>query len=274
MSKDLPKLSLLVRLDDSEEEPIVKVNNEMTIKQKLGPVVRKGSIQKVIRSSLSADLQEVLELLNNWASDPTFVIRKILLSLGYPDFPSDQWLQLIKGLAVDLNKVLGAHYSTEVNSRQTQDIRDIFQLSIKLPHQTKSVRTHGEWIIAFLKIIQAVSYILPPRWGEFESPIKNTFASIISPSSRTCEPFFSPHMIWVPVPVSKEEKDFGNGAKIPQEGKTCVITGTEAPAISLQANASMNTTVMSATAMEIIDDQTVRKLDLMNEKIGEGPQHK
>ncbi|KAI9571542.1 hypothetical protein HD554DRAFT_2005288, partial [Boletus coccyginus] len=117
----------------------------------------------------------------NWTSDSTFVIRKILLSPGCPDFLPDQWLQLVKGLAIDLNKVLRAHYSTEVNSKQTQDIGDIFQLSIKLPCQTKSVQTYDKWIIAFLKTIQVVLYILPPRWAEhltWKSYIFQLFAAI------------------------------------------------------------------------------------------------
>ena len=37
----------------------------------------------------------------------------------------------------DLSKVLGAYYSTEVETKQSHDLGDIFQLSMRLPKKTK-----------------------------------------------------------------------------------------------------------------------------------------
>ena len=82
---------------------------------------------------LEPNLRRVLDLLKDWASDPTYVIWKILLSPGCPDFPPDQWLNIVKGQAVDLSKVLGAHYSTEVETKQSHDLSDLFQLSVQVP---------------------------------------------------------------------------------------------------------------------------------------------
>ena len=163
--------------DDEEGEP---KKRRPTVDESLFPW---RSSSQVVRIMLSPGQQEVLELLDNWANDPTFVVRKILLSPGCPNFPPDQWLQLVKGLAVDLNKVLGAHYSTEVDSKQTQDLGDVFQLSVKLPRQMRSVQTHGEWVIAFSKTIQAISYILPPRRTEYlawETYISQLFTAVQS----------------------------------------------------------------------------------------------
>ena len=67
-------------------------------------------------------MQQCLNLLDDWATDPTYVVRKILLSPGYPDFPPDQWLNIVKGYAVELAKVLEAHYSSDVNTKQSQDL--------------------------------------------------------------------------------------------------------------------------------------------------------
>ena len=174
-----PRVSKEAHREDSEDDDEgVGKRRRLTVDESLFPW-RPSS--EVIRSTLPSDLQQTLDLLNNWASDPTFVVRKILLSPGCPDFPPDQWLQVVKGLAVDLNKVLGAHYSTEVDSKQTQDIGEVFQLSVKLPRQTKTVRTHGEWVIAFGKTIQAVSYVLPSRREEYlawEGYVSQLFAAV------------------------------------------------------------------------------------------------
>ena len=104
--------------------------------------------------------------------------------------------------------------------------------------------------------------------------IRNMFASMILPSSRTCEPFFSPHMVWVPVPVSKEEKGLDGGPRGHQGGEIPAIIGTAVPVTSQRESVNTNTVATPATAVEITGDQTVRKLEQMNERIGEGPRHK
>ena len=76
----------------------------------------------VLRAGLEPEGQQCLELLEDSAIDPAYVVRKILLSPGCPDFPPDQWLNIVKGFAVDLAKVLGAHYSTDVEAKQSQDL--------------------------------------------------------------------------------------------------------------------------------------------------------
>lgn len=160
-----------------------------------------------VHCSLSQDLQEILALLDNWANDPSFVVRKIMLAPGCPDFPPDQWSNIVKGLAVDLNKVLGAHYSTEVESKQTRDLGDLFQLSVKIPKQSRMVRTHGEWVIAFGKTVQATTFALPQRNAEYlawQTFMSGLFASILpSFHSRVIEfdraARLRAHMGWVRV---------------------------------------------------------------------------
>ena len=104
-----------------------------------------GGTSAVLWAGLEPEVQQCLNLLDDWATDPTYVVRKILLSPGCPDFPPDQWLNIVKGYAVDLAKVLGAHYSTDVNTKQSQDLGDLFQISIRVPKQFKAIKTHGDW---------------------------------------------------------------------------------------------------------------------------------
>ena len=78
-------------------------------------------------------MQQCLDLLDDWATAPTYVVKKMLLFLGCPNFPPDQWLNIVKGYAVDLAKVLGVHYSSDVDTKQSQDLGDLFQISIRVP---------------------------------------------------------------------------------------------------------------------------------------------
>ena len=126
-------------------------------------------------------MQQCLNLLDNWATDSTYIVRKMLLSLGCPDFPPDQWLNIVKGYAVDLAKVLEAHYSSDVDTKQSQDLGDLFQISIQVPKQSKAIKIHGDWDIAFEKTIQAIFYALPGRNSEYvayQVYISALFASI------------------------------------------------------------------------------------------------
>ena len=115
----------------------------------------------VLCAGLEPEVQQCLDLLEDWATDPTNVVRKILLSPGCPDFPPDQWLNIVKGFAVNLAKVLGAHYCTDVEAKQSQDLGDLFQISIRVPKQSKAIRTHGDWVITFGKTIQAITFTMP-----------------------------------------------------------------------------------------------------------------
>ncbi|KIK72189.1 hypothetical protein PAXRUDRAFT_181185, partial [Paxillus rubicundulus Ve08.2h10] len=104
-----------------------------------------------------------------------------LLAPGAPDFPPDQWTNILTGLAVDLNKILGAHYSTDIETKQMKDIRDLFQLSIRTSKQSKIIRTHGDWVIAFGKTLQATVFALPQRSAEYaawQTYISQLFASV------------------------------------------------------------------------------------------------
>ena len=73
----------------------------------------------------------------------------------------------VKGYAVDLAKVLGVHYSSDVEAKQSQDLGDLFQLSIRVPKPSKAITNHGDWVIAFGKTIQAISFALPGRNSEY-----------------------------------------------------------------------------------------------------------
>ncbi|KIK92973.1 hypothetical protein PAXRUDRAFT_146119 [Paxillus rubicundulus Ve08.2h10] len=171
--------------EDQEDDLPVPKQKRSSVNESLFPWRHTAN---VLQETLPADLQTILALLEDWANDPTFVVRKILLSPGCPDFPPDQWANIVKGLAVNLDKVLGAHYSTEVNTKHSHDIGDLFQIAVKLPKQTKAIKSHGDWVIAFGKTIQATSFALPQRTSEYSawlSYMSQLFASV-RPTFHDC----------------------------------------------------------------------------------------
>ncbi|KAF8131559.1 hypothetical protein EV363DRAFT_1164942, partial [Boletus edulis] len=116
-----------------------------------------GSIAK---RSLPPDIQQTIDLIDNWSNDPSYVVRKIMRAPGCPDFPEDQWSNIVKGLPVDLEKVLVAYYP---------------------PSRSKVVQTHGDWIVAFGMTVQAVAFAFPHRrreYTQYQNHISQLFASV------------------------------------------------------------------------------------------------
>ena len=98
------------------------------------------------------------------ASSPDHPLLTILLWLEFPCLsPSCHTI------------VAGFHFchsiggSTDVEAKQSQDLGDLFQISVRVPKQSKGIRSHGDWVIAFGKTIQAISFALPGRHSEYEA---------------------------------------------------------------------------------------------------------
>ncbi|KIK80852.1 hypothetical protein PAXRUDRAFT_15559 [Paxillus rubicundulus Ve08.2h10] len=102
----------------------------------------------------------------------------------------EKWANIVKGLAVDLDKVLGAHYSTEVDTKHSHDIGDLFQIAVKLPKQTKAIKSHGDWVITFGKTVQATSFALPQCASEYSA-----WLSYMSQLFASIHPTFHDHVI-------------------------------------------------------------------------------
>ncbi|KIK75158.1 hypothetical protein PAXRUDRAFT_19224, partial [Paxillus rubicundulus Ve08.2h10] len=253
--------------EESEEQedilPVAK-RKRSSVNEDLFPW---GPSSIVLQEALPPDLRSTLTLLEDWANDPNFVVQKILLS---------------PGLAIDLDKVLGAHYSTEVNTKHSHDIGDLFQIAIKLPKQTKAIKSHGDWVITFGKTVQATTFALPQRSTEYSawfSYMSQLFASIrpsfhdriIKFNKVICAPFISPPMAWVQIPqISLVERDENAIRDLPmRDNESHATNGIEAPVTSQQLNANTSTAVIVATAEDPIDNPIALPPEL-NDVIGEG----
>ena len=100
----------------------------------------------MLQARLKPEVQQHLNLFDDWATNPTYIVTKILLSPGCSDFPPDQWLNIVKGYVVDLARVIEAHYSSDVNTNSQ---------CIQVPKQSKAIKTHGDWVIVCFLIVHS-----------------------------------------------------------------------------------------------------------------------
>jgi hypothetical protein len=274
--------------EDVKEGP--KKHHRATVNEELFPW--KGT-SAVLRARLEPEVQQCLDLLEDWAADPTLVVRKILLSPGCPDFPPDQWLNIVKGYAVDLAKVLGVHYSFDVEAKQSQDVRDLFH-PFKSPSSPKPSQAMGTGLshserpskrshmpcqddtLSMPLIKHTCQGFLPPslphstlgsstltRPSDSEQPIRNTFASLSLPSSTTSEPFSSPHLVCVQVPEKESKGPPSVVQELPfLEAERPATTGIEAPVIAQHLNAHTRMSAITVGAEELTDNQTIRSRSL------------
>ncbi|KAH7911760.1 hypothetical protein BJ138DRAFT_1179310 [Hygrophoropsis aurantiaca] len=119
-----------------------------------------ASSSDALRRSIGPELLRTLDILDKWSTDPKFIRSKILLAVGCPDFPPDQWLNVVQGNVVDLDKVLAAHYSTDTDQKQTQEM-GLFQFSLKMANTSRFVKSQADWSIAHYKYVRAIAFALP-----------------------------------------------------------------------------------------------------------------
>jgi hypothetical protein len=87
-------------------------------------------------------------LIANYTLNIKLAKAHLLNSGAAPEFPDSEWKLLLSGLTVNLDTVFSGWYSMEHNSKVTHEIRD-FTISIREATTSKSVKTAGDWFIAW-----------------------------------------------------------------------------------------------------------------------------
>jgi hypothetical protein len=125
----------------------------------------------------------MLKLKHNYLVDIKAAKNKIISHLQCPIFPDGLWTNVLVGHFIDLDKVYSRYYALHSNYRHTQSIGDI-DISLNLggsnAKPSRSVQTHGEWVIAFAGLKGAVLFAYPHRaseLGEYEQFIIGQFAA-------------------------------------------------------------------------------------------------
>jgi hypothetical protein len=141
-----------------------------TVKRR-GPSVDESHFPWCRSTSLHRQSLLIISLsLNNWANDRP----KIPLSPGCPDFPMDQWSNIVRGLAVDLDRVLDV-------PRRSILSRCMASEGGPKTLNNRVAKTHGGWTIVFHKTLEAMSFAIPPRRGGYlawQDYISRLFAAI------------------------------------------------------------------------------------------------
>jgi hypothetical protein len=83
-------------------------------------------------------------------------------------FPESEWLAIIKGQAIDLNKVITGQFSVAHERQHAESIGDGIQLLFGSSTPTKTVSTQSEWITAWTKAAEATAFVFPHRRRELE----------------------------------------------------------------------------------------------------------
>jgi hypothetical protein len=135
-------------------------------------------------TDLSPSLQKTHSLLENFSRDVKRARSSLLnCSKPIPQFPQAEWLNLLSGNSVDLDHVFSNIYTV------THSTNDVIELgkNVELLHGTsvpaKTVKTHGDWVIAWDCTVDATLFVFKHRKQELQAygkHIQRYFASLPS----------------------------------------------------------------------------------------------
>jgi hypothetical protein len=119
-------------------------------------------------------------MLAEFAIDSKYVLGTILNSTGHIAFPESEWTAIIKGYAVDLNKVITGQFAVSHERQRAESIGDGVQLLFGSSTPTKTVTNQSEWITAWTKASEATTFVFPHRRHElriYQQYIMDLFSS-------------------------------------------------------------------------------------------------
>jgi hypothetical protein len=133
-------------------------------------------------TSLSPALQKTHSLLENFARDVKRA-RSSLLNCNrpIPQFPQAEWLNLLSGNAVDLDHVFSNVYTISHGSNEVIELGKNIELLHGSSTPAKTVKTHGDWVIAWDALVDATLFVFKHRKSELQSygkHIQRFFASL------------------------------------------------------------------------------------------------
>jgi len=101
---------------DSDEEGDIE-------RERADPSKYAWAVSGVIQESfLSENLRTTISLLHQYTLDIKRAKRNLLLSVGAPEFPSSEWDNVLRGFAVDLDRVLTGMHSATVDDDEVTEL--------------------------------------------------------------------------------------------------------------------------------------------------------
>ena len=104
-----------------------------------------------------------------FAKDIKVALASVLNSTSLVSFPESEWLALLKGQAVNLDKVAATFHSIAVDSHASHKLGDGLELRLGLTEPTKRIQSVEEWIYAWSETTKALVWVFPHRRAEAEA---------------------------------------------------------------------------------------------------------
>ncbi|KAJ7936396.1 hypothetical protein B0H13DRAFT_1853459 [Mycena leptocephala] len=101
---------------------------------------------RISSSNLLSLVAQNRKSLLEFSKDPKLVVGTILNSSRHPAFPVSEWTAIVKGDAIDLNKVITNQFSVSHERHHTESIGDGVHLLFGSSTPTKTVTSQSEWI--------------------------------------------------------------------------------------------------------------------------------
>ena len=95
----------------------------------------------------------------------------MLNSVQVPQFPDSEWTNLIAGWAVDLDHVLSGTHTIAHEQHITEQVGGI-QVSTGSRKPSKTVKTHGDWVIAWNNASEVIVHLFEHCHGELNKYTK------------------------------------------------------------------------------------------------------
>ena len=146
---------------DVDDEYDAECNEPIHRQPKIDPEQFPWSVSDRIEgSTLRDECATTRNLIANYSLDVKLAKAHLLNSGAAPEFPDTEWKSLLLGLAVNLDAVFSGRYSTEHDYKVSHEIGD-FTISTREVSTSKSVKTAGDWFIAWNQATAATTFAFP-----------------------------------------------------------------------------------------------------------------
>jgi hypothetical protein len=210
-------------------------------------------------------------LIANYTLDIKLAKAHLLNSGSAPEFPDSEWKSVLSGLCVNLDVVFSGRYSTEHDTKVSHKIGDIPSQPERPPHPklsdrqgtgsssgprrppqqlslsptgSESVKNTGSTSLDSSQPSQrntTTSSSTMTGQSASVSPCDETYSSLTSPTSVTCE--YSSSMCEAPILGNKRKRPVDD---VPQDVQmTCACGGTKGRAPQQLSGASTNTSALT-----------------------------
>lgn len=119
-------------------------------------------------ATLDPSLEKTRLALENFSRDIKLAKASLLNSARCPELPDSEWTSILSGRALNLDHIFAALFTASYDDRRTEKLGTV-EVIIGGPQLTKTITTHGNWIIAWDQAVEATVYVFPHRAGELKA---------------------------------------------------------------------------------------------------------